>query len=47
MRADLLILALVLVALAACSGPYEGSKNLRDCSQWSTTSTPGCFDPGR
>jgi hypothetical protein len=31
-----------LLALAAC---YHGP-NLRDCSQWSTQSTAGCFDGG-
>jgi hypothetical protein len=36
----LLIIVLALDALAAC---YNGP-NLRDCSEWQTTSIPGCYD---
>jgi hypothetical protein len=36
----LVIIVVALVALAACySGP-----NLRDCSEWQTTSIAGCYD---
>jgi hypothetical protein len=40
MRIKLMVLGLLLSALAGCySGP-----NLRDCSEWRTTSIPGCYD---
>jgi hypothetical protein len=41
-RAVVIGAALSVLALAAC---YHGP-NLRDCSQWSTTSIAGCFDGG-
>jgi hypothetical protein len=40
MRKRLLIIGLMLSALAAC---YDGP-NLRDCSEWRTTSIGGCYD---
>ena len=40
MRAGLLIIVVALSALAAC---YDGP-NLRDCSEWRTTSIAGCYD---
>ena len=40
MRKRLLITGLMLSALAAC---YDGP-NLRDCSEWRTTSIGGCYD---
>jgi hypothetical protein len=40
MRMRLVIIVLALGALAAC---YNGP-NLRDCSEWRTTSIAGCYD---
>ncbi|HEV2549792.1 MAG TPA: hypothetical protein VGU20_20930 [Stellaceae bacterium] len=36
----LIVIALAMSALAGC---YNGL-DLRDCSEWRTTSIPGCYD---
>jgi hypothetical protein len=40
LQAKLVLIALSLSGLAAC---YDGP-NLRDCSEWRTTSIAGCYD---
>ncbi len=40
MRTKLILIGIILTTLAAC---YDGP-NLRDCSEWATTSIPGCYD---